>query len=258
MTTGAIVGIIPARYASTRLPGKPLVDLLGKPMVQRVYERAVRSNCIQRVIVATDHELVAETVRAFGGEAVMTPPGLPSGTDRIACVAAQHPEAEIVVNIQGDEPLIDPGMIDDAVRPLTADQTVQAGTVVKRITDQADLSNPNVVKAVLDMNGFAIFFSRALIPFARNGIAGNALLADHHYYKHFGCYAFRREFLLEFASWKESPLERVEKLEQLRILEHGYRIKASVTAGESVPVDTPEDAERVRLILRDFQRMEHR
>ncbi len=243
-----VVAIIPSRYASMRLPAKPLVDLCGKPMVQRVVEQARKARLVDQVIVATDHEAIAAAVRAFGGEVIMTRPELASGSDRIAAVA-KGLTADIIVNVQGDEPLIAPEMIDEAIAPLIADASILSGTVVKPITSADEVHNPNVVKAVLDAAGFALYFSRSPIPHLRD--EDPALWHKRHvYYKHFGLYVYRREFLLAYATWPATPLERSEKLEQLRILERGHKMKAAITAYDSVPVDTADDAERVRAILR--------
>jgi 3-deoxy-manno-octulosonate cytidylyltransferase (CMP-KDO synthetase) len=249
-----VAAIIPSRYASTRLPAKPLVDLCGKPMVQRVVEQARRARLVDRVIVATDHEAIAAAVRAFGGEAVMTAPELPSGSDRIAAVARTL-SADIIVNVQGDEPLIAPEMIDQAIAPLLADPAILSGTIVRPIDTAEDVHNPNVVKAVLDAQGFALYFSRSPIPYQRDESPDTWHLR-HRYYKHFGLYVYRRAFLLEYASWPATPLELSEKLEQLRILERGYRMKAAVTDFDSIPVDTAADADRVRAILLRHQKTE--
>ena len=243
-----VVAIIPSRYGSTRLAAKPLVDLCGKPMVQHVVERAKRARLVSRVIVATDHDAIAKAVAGFGGVAVMTAPELASGSDRIAAVARTL-DADIIVNVQGDEPLIDPEMIDQAIEPLLADASVLASTVVKPIATAEEVHNPNVVKAILDARGFAIYFSRSPIPYQRDA-APETWHERHVYYKHFGLYVYRKEFLLEYASWPETPLERCEKLEQLRILENGRRMRAVITAHDSIPVDTAADADRVRAILR--------
>jgi len=244
-----IVGIIPARYGSTRLPAKPLVDLCGKPMIQRVVEQALRSILLTRVVVATDDERIASVVKGFGSEVMMTPQSINTGSDRIAYVARKISDADIIVNIQGDEPLIAPRMIDEAIMPLTQDDAIQAGTLVKKITSAQELTSPHVVKAVLDNAGYAIYFSRSPIPYLRDDPEIEKWHAHQLYYKHIGIYVFRREFLLQFTSWEESTLERIEKLEQLRIIEHGYKIKTVVTEYDSIPVDTIEDAERVRQIL---------
>jgi 3-deoxy-manno-octulosonate cytidylyltransferase (CMP-KDO synthetase) len=244
----ATVAIVPARYASERLPGKPLADIGGKPMIQHVCERAARAKRVARVIVATDDERIAAAVRSFGGEAVMTRSDLQSGSDRIAVVARMIPEAEIIVNVQGDEPLIEPEMIDEAVAPVEADRTLQVATLVSRITDPGELANPAIPKVVLDRAGFALYFSRAAIPFLRD-LPPERWLEAGIFYRHVGLYVYRRDFLLRFASLGQTPLEQAEKLEQLRILEHGIRIKATVTSYRSISVDTPADLERVRMLV---------
>jgi 3-deoxy-manno-octulosonate cytidylyltransferase (CMP-KDO synthetase) len=198
--------------------------------------------------VATDDERIAAAVSSFGGDVVITAPGLASGTDRIASVAQTLPEADIVVNVQGDEPLIAPEMIDEAVKPLRDDPGLQAGTVVRKIEDREDLTNPAIPKVVLDRNGYCLYFSRTAIPYGRD-IAPEEWLLRQTYYKHIGLYVFRRTFLLRFARMVQTPLESAEKLEQLRILEHGERIKAVITTHDSVPVDTPADLQRVRSLL---------
>jgi 3-deoxy-manno-octulosonate cytidylyltransferase (CMP-KDO synthetase) len=238
-----VVGIIPARYGSTRFPGKPLADLLGKPVVQHVYERAREAQTLERLVVATDDDRIFQAVTGFGGEAVMTRSDHPNGTDRLAEAAADM-EAEIVVNIQGDEPLIEGAVIDAAVQPLLADASIPMGTLVARITHPADLHNPNVVKVVMDRQGFALYFSRSLIPYARGGNGAQTV-----YYYHPGLYVYRKEFLLTYASLPPTPLEQVEKLEQLRALEHGYRIKVVETQHNCVGVDTPADLEHVKRLL---------
>lgn len=245
------VAIIPARFASTRLPGKPLIDLGGKPMIQRVVEQVKQAQSVKAVIVATDDERIASSIASFGGRSEITPETLETGCDRVAYVARAIPAAELIVDVQGDEPLIDPRAIDEAVKPLAENPEIQVGTLVKKISSAEELANPNVVKAVLDPAGFAIYFSRSPVPYMRDEPEMSAWHTRHVYYKHFGLYVFRREALLKFASWKKTPLERVENLEQLRILEHGLRIKATVTKYDSVPVDTPEDAQRVRALLKE-------
>jgi 3-deoxy-manno-octulosonate cytidylyltransferase (CMP-KDO synthetase) len=245
-----VTAIIPARYASTRLPAKPLIDLCGKSMIQHVFERTKQATLVTNIIVATDHGEIAATVRAFGGECVMTDVNIRSGSDRIAAVAKNLPRSDIIVNVQGDEPLIAPQMIDEAIRPMIDNPKIDVATLVKRIDTANDIVNPNIVKVILDITGNAIYFSRAPIPYVRDA-AGNA--AKHQppiYYKHIGLYVYRKEFLLDFASWGESALERTEKLEQLRIIEHGFKIKATVTRYDSIPIDTLDDVERVRAILR--------
>jgi 3-deoxy-manno-octulosonate cytidylyltransferase (CMP-KDO synthetase) len=244
----AVVAVIPARFGSQRLPGKPLADLGGRPMIRHVYERVARSAIVRRVIVATDDERIVTAVRAFGGEAIMTPADLPSGTDRVACVARSLDDADIVVNVQGDEPLIPAAMIDEAVRPLIDDPSVVCATLVKQITGEAELVNPAVVKVVRALNGDALYFSRAPVPVVRDGRPPD-LHGGTPWYRHIGLYVFRRQFLLTLAGLPPTPLEQAERLEQLRILEHGYRIRATITTYDSIAVDTPADLERVRRML---------
>lgn len=244
-----IVGIIPARYGSTRLTAKPLIDLCGKPMIQHVYERASKASSLRSVIVATDHPAIAQAVDGFGGLAVMTPAELRSGSDRIAHVAGSLTDADIIVNIQGDEPLIAPAMINEAVLSLTEDPAAQVGTLIKEITSATDLANPTVVKAVVAVDGRALYFSRSPIPHYRDIRQTDLWHTHHRYYKHIGIYVYRRDILLRYAGWDESTLERAERLEQLRFLEHNVPITTRVTRYDSVPVDTAEDADRVRLLL---------
>ncbi|HOX11451.1 MAG TPA: 3-deoxy-manno-octulosonate cytidylyltransferase [Spirochaetia bacterium] len=235
-----IVGVIPARYASTRLPGKPLADILGKPMIRRVYESAARARVLDRLLVATDDERIAMVVRAFGGEAVLTSPDHPSGSDRIA-EAIRDVRADIVVNIQGDEPFVSPTMIEEAVRPLLEDPTLPMSTLMHEIPEES-FGDPNVVKVVVNLRGEALYFSRSLIPFPRKR-------DGHRAYEHVGIYAYRAEFLRTFTQLPPSPLERFESLEQLRVLENGYRLKVVETrAPDYVPlsIDTVEDLERAR------------
>lgn len=239
-----ITAIIPARHASTRLPGKPLLDIAGKPMIQRVYERAKEAELVDRVIVATDDKRILEVVKHFGGEAVMTSASHRSGTDRLAEVA-EGLESDIIVNVQGDEPLIEPGMIDEAIRPLMEDSSIVMGSLKAEIRDERELNNPNVVKVVVDRNDFALYFSRYPIPYLRDEPL--SLLTGR--FKHIGLYVYRREFLLRYAGMPQTPLEEAEKLEQLRALENGYRIKVPTTRFQSIGVDTEEDLERVRKIV---------
>jgi 3-deoxy-manno-octulosonate cytidylyltransferase (CMP-KDO synthetase) len=247
----SVIGIIPARYASVRLPAKPLIDLCGKPMIRHVYEQASQASYLDEVIVATDHREIAEAVVSFGGKAVMTPPELRSGTDRIAYVASQQTGFDIIVNIQGDEPMMIPSMIDQAIEPLIGNARIEAGTLIREMNSSSELLNPNIVKVVIDQDGFALYFSRSLIPHLRDEQNTKQWHLHHTYYKHIGLYVYRRELLLQFAGWEESKLERAEKLEQLRMLEHGVKIKTRITTFDSMPVDTVEDAERVRAVLRE-------
>ena len=242
------VVVIPARYGSTRLPGKPLLMIAGKPMIQHVVERSREAKLVERVLVATDDQRIADAVRGFGGEAVMTSHDCRSGTDRIAEVVRTLSGVDIVVNVQGDEPLIPPSMIDAAIIPLWDDPLILVGTLVRRIADIAELDDPAVPKVVLDQNNQCLFFSRSVIPYGRD-FPYEAWLAHHAYYRHIGIYVFRRSFLLRYAALEQTPLEMAEKLEQLRILEHGYSIHAAITDEESLAVDTPADLERVRHIM---------
>jgi 3-deoxy-manno-octulosonate cytidylyltransferase (CMP-KDO synthetase) len=240
-----VLAVIPARYASTRLPGKPLVAIAGKPMIERVWERARRASLVSRVIVATDDERIAKAVKSFGGEAVLTRADHRSGTERVAEVAVNHPDAGIVVNVQGDMPLIEPAAIDVAIEAVRSDQDVSLGTLAVPITNPAEIMDPNVVKTVLDFDGNALYFSRAPIPWVRD--RQGSVHAKH--LKHLGLYVFRREALLEFATFPQGDLERIEQLEQLRWLENGYRIRVAETEYKTVEVDTPEDVKRVEQVL---------
>ncbi len=243
-----VVGVIPARYASQRLPAKPLLDLLGKTMVQRVYEQAKKARRLNQVIVATDDERIAGVVRGFGGAVFMTPPEIKSGSDRVAAVAAAN-DGDIFLNIQGDEPLIAPQMIDQAAEILIDDSRPVVGTLAKRINASEELSNPGIVKVIVDKNSYALYFSRSIIPYVRDERDSSKWLETRTFYKHIGLYVFRRDFLVEFSQMEESSLEQSEKLEQLRILENGFRIKVGYTEHDSIPIDTLADADRVVQIL---------
>ncbi|MDH3252384.1 MAG: 3-deoxy-manno-octulosonate cytidylyltransferase [Ignavibacteria bacterium] len=244
-----IVAIIPARYGSTRLAGKPLADINGKPMIRHVYERVQQATLVDKVLVATDDRRIALAVESFGGQAVMTSATMTTGTDRIAFVARSVPDADIVVNVQGDEPLIVPEMIDEAVTPLINDTSVSVGTLVREIRSLEELRNPNIVKVVMSVHGSALYFSRAVIPYGRD-LQEEELLRRHRFYKHIGLYVFRREFLIRLPEMAQTPLELTEKLEQLRILESGVAIRATLTQHDSIPVDTQADLDRVREIAR--------
>jgi len=244
-----VVGIIPCRMGSTRFPGKPLVRILGRPMVEHVYRRAERSPVLSRLVVATDSLEIKRVVESFGGEVVMTGSGHRTGTDRVAEAAGKIP-ADIIVNIQGDEPALEPRMIDQAVSPLLDDDSVLMSTLIKRITDKEDLLNPSLARVVVDGRGDALYFSRALIPFVRDGLESLSL-EERCFFKHVGIYVFRRDFLFTFAGLPPTPLETAEGLEMLRALEHGYRIRTVVTEYDSRGVDTPEDLKRVEALLRD-------
>lgn len=241
------VGVIPARYASTRFPGKPLVDLCGKPMIQRVWEQARKARSLSEVLIATDDKRIALAVRAFGGKAVMTPASCATGTDRIAC-AVRGMKAGLVVNIQGDEPLLDPSCIDQLVALLKRHPAAGMATLCHEIKDPKELGNPNSVKVVMDGKGKALYFSRAPIPFPRQ-------IEGFRPAKHIGLYAYRLPFLRRFVRLKPSPLEKLENLEQLRALENGYAIQVGWSKKPSQAVDTPADAARVRKILLQKSRL---
>jgi 3-deoxy-manno-octulosonate cytidylyltransferase (CMP-KDO synthetase) len=221
-------------------------------MIVHVAERARLAGRVNRVLVATDDERIASVVRAAGGEAVLTPQTCRTGSDRVAHVARNLPQAEIIVNIQGDEPLVAPEMIDEAVRPLVEDPGLSVATLAKRITDGRDLTNPAVVKVTIDAQGYALYFSRSPIPHFRGEGEPGTWHLRASYYKHIGLYVYRREALLAFSALPESPLERAEQLEQLRLLEHGYRIKVVETIHDSTPVDTPDDVGKVRAMMKEL------
>jgi 3-deoxy-manno-octulosonate cytidylyltransferase (CMP-KDO synthetase) len=238
-----VVAIIPARYESTRLPGKPLADIQGQPMIQRVYERAARAPGVDRVLVATDDARIRDAVKRFGGEAVMTSAAHRTGTDRIAEVAAEL-DADVIVNVQGDLPLLDPAVVASAIAPLRADPGLPMATIKTAIRSDEELRNPNVVKVVTDRDGFALYFSRSPLPYWRDGLPAEGLA-----HKHIGLYVYRRDFLLTFARLEATPLEQAEQLEQLRALEWGFRIKVVEVAAASIEVDTLRDLERARAML---------
>ncbi len=244
-----ITAIIPARYGSTRFEGKPLADLLNKPVIQHVYERCSGSPMLNRVIVATDDERIYNAVKAFHGEVVMTSPAHETGTDRLAEVAASL-KSDIIVNVQGDEPLVQPAMINEAVKPMTEDRSIVMGTLKSSIKNIRDLDNPSVVKVVTDKNDYALYFSRFPIPFIRDKKHDTA---GTNHFKHIGLYVYDREFLLKISRMEPTPLEIAEKLEQLRALENGYKIKVVYTEFESLGVDTPEDLVKARQIMMEAE-----
>jgi len=239
-----VLGIIAARFGSSRLEGKPLKDICGKPMIQHVYERVKLSKLLNEVIVATDDERIVEAVRNFGGKAQMTSIDHKNGTDRIAEVA-RNIEADIVVNIQGDEPLIDPRMIDEAIQPMLDDKDLKTCTLCRPILSEEDIHNPHVVKTVFDLHGNALLFSRAPIPYPRNKEV-------YKTYEHIGVYVYKKDFLMQYVKMPQTPLEITESLEQLRILENGIRMKVvEVTVPyEGLSVDTQADLDRVREIMK--------
>lgn len=240
-----ILCVIPARYSSTRLPGKPLAMIAGKTMIERVYDRASEAKRPSAVLVATDHELVYQAVQAFGGQVMMTSPEHPTGTDRLAEVALRHTEADIIINVQGDEPLIAPEVIDLLASAFDNDTELNMATLMTDM-DKSEYNLPSAVKVVTSIAGYALYFSRSLIPFPRN----TNIAAGLPVHKHIGIYAYRRDFLLNYAALTPTPLEQTESLEQLRALEHGYKIKVLKTEFNSIGVDTPEDLEKVNEYFR--------
>ncbi len=253
-----VVAVIPARWQSTRFKGKVLADINGKPMIQHVWEKVKRAHSVDDIIVAVDKDKVQKAVESFGGKAVFTSPEQPSGTDRIAEVI-NGIDADVVINIQADEPLVHPLMIDELAQVFEYEKSAQMATLIKRIHHKDDIMNPNVVKVVVDRKGYALYFSRSPIPYIRSG--GTALHVSPEsmqdiselYFKHIGMYAYTKEFLFTFTNLPKSTLEGEECLEQLRALEHGYRIKTIETRYETVGVDTPDDLERVKEILRQTE-----
>ncbi len=247
-----IIGIIPARFASTRLMGKPLADIGGKPMLQHTYESAKKSRLLSDVIIAVDDEKVAQVARDFGAKVYITPKNITTGSDRIAYVVKNLPAAKIIVNIQGDEPFIKGRMIDQAIEPLLFDPEVNVSTLCKRIETVEELKAVSIPKVVFDYNNFALYFSRSPIPFVREARTNIEKIQKCEIYKHIGLYVYRRESLLRFTELFPTDLEKAEKLEQLRMLEHGFKIKVVVTEYENLAVDTPEDLERARYYYKNF------
>ncbi|MDH5297532.1 MAG: 3-deoxy-manno-octulosonate cytidylyltransferase [Desulfobulbaceae bacterium] len=243
-----VVAIIPARYHSNRFEGKPLAKIMGKPMIQHVYERAAAVPLLSRVAVATDDERIAHCVRSFGGEVVMTRSDHVSGTDRLAEAAGIMgiPEQDVVVNIQGDQPLFPAQVVAQVATPLIEDPALPMATLIYKIIRKEEINDPNHVKTVFDCHGRALYFSRSPIPFQRNPDEP----VPPTYYKHLGFYAYRKGFLLTFVGLPEGEWERFEKLEQLRALEYGYVIKVVLTEHDSVEVDTPQDLLRVEELIR--------
>jgi 3-deoxy-manno-octulosonate cytidylyltransferase (CMP-KDO synthetase) len=235
-----ILGVIPARFASSRFPGKALTLIAGKPMLQHVYERAIQARYLTKLIIATDDDRIYNAARSFGAQVQMTRADHMSGTDRVAEIASSD-SAEAIVNIQGDEPMIDPFAVDAAALALLGDPDLPMATLSKRIEDPSEITDPNVVKVVSNLAGDAIYFSRCPIPYVREGGA--------IHFKHIGIYAYRRDFLLAYSNLPVGPLERLERLEQLRALENGYRIRVVETEYESLGVDTPQDLERVAALF---------
>ncbi len=247
-----IVGIIPARFASTRLMGKPLANIGGKPMIQHTYESTLKSKLLNEVIIAVDDEKVAQVAESFGAKVVVTPKDISTGSDRIAFVARTLPYAKIIVNIQGDEPFIKGEMIDQAIEPLLFDLTVNVSTLAKRIESVEELKSPSVVKVVFDYNNFALYFSRSPIPYVRDAKTNLDRIQKAEIFKHIGLYVYRRESLLKFTELTPTDLEQIEKLEQLRMLENGFKIKVVTTDFENLAVDTPDDLQRARLFYERY------
>ena len=242
-----VLCVIPARYASTRLPGKPLSMIAGKPMIQHVYERACQAQLPDEVVVATDNEFVEQAVLAFGGKAVMTSPDHPSGTDRLAEVALMYPDVDVIVNVQGDEPMIPPEVVDRLAEVFKDDADLKMATM-KVVMDEEDYNNTAAVKVVTDQRGYALYFSRSLMPYPRNKPGG------YKVFKHVGIYAYRRDFLLKYAALEPTPLEKAESLEQLRALENGYKIKVLESDFQGIGVDTPEDLAAVNALFEKMKK----
>ncbi len=238
-----IAAIIPARYDSTRFPGKPLAEIDGKPMIEHVYARVKKAKNVDKVLVATDDNRIKKAVKDFGGNVEMTSSKHKSGTDRVAEVAREL-EVDIIVNVQGDEPLIEPVMIDQAIKPFQNDKNIVMSTLKKKIDNLNEINNPNVVKVITDRNNYALYFSRSTIPYKREDSN-----FDVEYYKHIGLYVYKKDFLLKYSEMETTFLEKTESLEQLRVLENGYKIKVVETAFDTVGVDTPEDFEYVKELI---------
>jgi len=241
----SITAVIPSRYGSSRFRGKPLKRIAGKPMIQRVYELAKAASSIANVVVATDDHRIIETVENFGGKAVLTSPENRTGSDRVGETAElmELLPDDILVNIQGDQPLFDPRCLDDLVRPFSSDQDLEVSTLAYRIVNQSDISSPKNVKVTFDEKGFALYFSRSAIPCGYNDPK------SYDTFKHLGFYAYKKSFLDLFRSLPEGKLENIEQLEQLRVLEHGHKIKVVITGYDSPSVDLPEDIEKIEQII---------
>lgn len=237
-----VLCVIPARYGSTRLPGKPLKMIQDKTVIQRVYERAALARIPSEVVVATDDTRIVECVEGFGGKAIMTSPDHPSGTDRLAEATLSYDDMDVIINVQGDEPMIPPQVIDDLAQAFANDPELEMATMKTEMQPE-DYNNPNAVKVVTDQNGYALYFSRSLIPYPRNQVP------EVKVYKHIGIYAYKRDYLLKFAALLPTPLEQVEGLEQLRALENGTKIKVLTTDFQGVGIDTQADLDRANAIF---------
>ncbi|MEA3328232.1 MAG: 3-deoxy-manno-octulosonate cytidylyltransferase [Candidatus Omnitrophota bacterium] len=239
-----VIGVIPARYESSRFPGKVLANILGRTMIQWVWEAASKAHLLEDLIIATDDEKVMKAIEAFGGKGILTSKGHLSGADRI-CEIVNPLDVKVIVNIQGDEPLIKPAMIDDLASVLVEDPSTQMVTLKHEIQDRVQLHDPNIVKVVTDKDGFALYFSRSCIPYQVKQTEGS-VFSPHGVYKHIGMYAYTKDFLFSFANFIPSSLEKAESLEQLRVLEHGCKIKVVETKYDSISVDTPRDLDEVK------------
>jgi 3-deoxy-manno-octulosonate cytidylyltransferase (CMP-KDO synthetase) len=239
-----VVGVIPARYSSSRFPGKVLADILGKPMIQHIWERSRQALLLDDLIIACDDERVLEAAREFGAKAILTARAHTCGTDRI-CEVVNPLEVKVVINIQGDEPLVHPTMIDSIARAILEDESVSMATIMKKIDDPIAVNDPNIVKLVVDKNNYALYFSRASIPYLR----ADSEVKAPSYYKHIGLYGYTKDFLFTFKNSPPSRLEKIECLEQLRVLEEGFRIKVVETKYDTISVDTPVDLEKVKEYL---------
>ncbi len=247
-----IYGIIPARYASTRLPGKPLAMIGNKPLLQHTFESVKKSKLINEIIIATDDERILHEASSFGARVVLTPENLETGSDRIAYVARSLADAEIIVNIQGDEPFIKGEMIDQAIAPLLFEPSIDVCTLMKKIDSIDDVRSSAVVKVTFDNHNYALYFSRAPIPYVRDAGSESSWLDSHMIFKHVGLYVYKYDALMQFTSLPQGELEKTEKLEQLRMLENGMRIKVVETDLDSFSVDTPEDLQRANEIYRSI------
>lgn len=234
-----VLCVIPSRIGSTRTPRKPLLPIQGKPMIQWVYENASRCKALSKVIVATDSEEIADVIRAIGGHVEMTDPALPTGSDRVACVAEKYPDMEVVINLQGDEPFIKPKMLEQLIAPYLAGERPEMTTLAYKLDMENKYSDPGAVKVITDLQGNALYFSRSPIPYFRQEVQAPV-------YHHMGLYAFRRDFILVYRTLAQTPLERAESLEQLRVMEHGYKIRVCLTEDRTLEVNTPEEYEQAQ------------
>lgn len=234
-----VLCVIPSRIGSTRTPRKPLLPIQGKPMIQWVYENASRCQALSKVIVATDSEEIAAVIQAINGEVMMTDPNLPTGSDRVAFVAESFPEMDVIINLQGDEPFIRPKMLEQLISPYLAGELPEMTTLAYKLDKEKNFHNPGSVKVITDLNGNAIYFSRSPIPFFRQDVPAPV-------YNHMGLYAFRRDFLMIYKTLSQTPLEQTESLEQLRAIEHGYKIRVCLTEHRTLEVNTPEEYEQAQ------------